>query len=134
MDVILDKQRQENVREIKEDPRRACKLSNKLFNKNNIQNVEKHVIAYIGEKNMIGVDDVRHPEEVEEFGKYSTTVKCISKEAHLMFLYKKDFMVLKQQSTTWSILAQLQDKTQKNVEQYIKKTQKARAFIDNNFK
>lgn len=95
MDVKINQQKEENVKMIKEDPRYACKVGNKLFNKNNIQNIEKHVIAYIGEKNIIGVDDVRFPEEVDEFGKYSTTVKCISKEANLMFLYKKDFMVLK---------------------------------------
>ena len=102
--IKSEQQKEENIRQIKEDPRRACKLSNKLFNKNIIKNVDKHVIAYVGKGNIIGIDDVRKPEEPDEFDTYKTSVKCITKEAELMFLYKKDFMVLKQQQTTWNSL------------------------------
>lgn len=123
------KKKTENIQEILEDPQRACKLNNKFFNKNTVNKIDKFTIAYVGESNIIGIEDVRHPEDAEQFGTYKSQVKCISKEASLMYLHKKDFMALKQQATTWDQLLSHQKQTKADLERNIKLGQKAKKKI-----
>ena len=95
----------ENIQNILEDPQRACKLNNKFFTKNIQEHKDKHTIAYVGAGNLIGVSDVVKDEEENPY--YTSTVKCISKEAVLMYLVKEDFMRLQQQTIAWNFLKTL---------------------------
>lgn len=88
----------ENIEAILENPQRACKLNNKFFAKNSVKQIDKHTLGFIGPGNLIGEEDVIGSAE------YTTTVKCISQEAELIYINKDDFERLKQQTTTWNLL------------------------------
>lgn len=97
----------ENIAEILEDPRRACKLNNENFTKNKVKKNDKYIISYIGESSLIGIEDVIKNEDVDTFTQYTSTVQCISR-AEVMYLSKKDFMALKNQTNVWNFMLELQ--------------------------
>lgn len=75
-------------------------MNNKFFNKNTVKIIEKHTIAYLGPGNLVG-EDVIQDEAHNPLGVYHSNVKCISKEASLLYIMKEDFMKLQQQASTW---------------------------------
>jgi CRP-like cAMP-binding protein len=66
-------------------------LQNKFFAKNSVKQIDKHTLGYIGPGNLIGEEDVIN----DKTNEYTTTVKCISQEAELIFIHKDDFDRLK---------------------------------------
>jgi CRP-like cAMP-binding protein len=75
-----------------------------------VKQVDRHTLGYIGPGNLIGEEDVIGSAE------YTTTVKCISQDAELIYILKDDFDRLKQQTTTWnSLLTLLNDKMMKQM-------------------
>jgi CRP-like cAMP-binding protein len=72
-----------------ENPQKACKLQNKFFSKNSVKKIEKHTLAYVGPGNMVGEEDIiAYPLNTNS---YSTTVKCISQDANLVYMLRDDF-------------------------------------------
>lgn len=49
-----------------------------------------------------------------------------------MFLYKKDFMALKNQTNVWNYMLKMQEKNQASVNRHIAKTNQARKYISDN--
>jgi CRP-like cAMP-binding protein len=92
---VLPSQAKENIQEILDDPKRACKLNNKFFNKNNVKQIDKHIIAIVKKFGIVGMEDVIYPEEVDKFGTYESSVMCMSKDASLWYIMKEHFMRLK---------------------------------------
>lgn len=45
-----------------------------MFKKNIKIQIDKYVISYVGQSSIIGIDDVRTPEDPEQFGIYSYKV------------------------------------------------------------
>jgi CRP-like cAMP-binding protein len=84
----------ENIQEILDNPQRACKSNNKLFNKNIIKKIDKHTIAFAANGNLLGEDDVCNIDQDNEFAIYTSSAKCVSKEALLMVIQRDDFMKL----------------------------------------
>ena len=60
----------ENIQEILENPQKACKLNNKFNKKNNVRTIDNHTVAYVGDKNMLGVNDVIASETENPTGKF----------------------------------------------------------------
>lgn len=93
-----------------------------MFKKNIKIQIDRYVISYVGQSSIIGIDDVRTPEDPDQFSTYSYKVQCITKEAEVMFLYKKDFMALKNQTNVWNYMLKMQEKNQASVNRHIAKT------------
>jgi hypothetical protein len=94
--------------------------------------MDKYVMGYLGTSSIIGIEDVIKIEDVEEFGQYQHRVQCITKEAEVMYLLKKDFMALKNQQNVWSMMTKMQKRQKDTMQKYKDKTDNARKHISNN--
>ena len=70
----------ENIQEILDNPQRACKSNNKFFSKNIVKKIDRHLLGYASNGNLLGENDVciGDQENQEEEAIYTSSAKCVS--------------------------------------------------------
>ena len=76
--IHKEKEQDNNIQDILDNPQRACKLQNKYFKKNTVKQVDNYFLQYLFKGKMIGEMDVISTNDTNPLGIYTTTVKCIS--------------------------------------------------------
>lgn len=92
----------ENIEDIPNYAKKARKLNNKFFNKNNITLTDKFTVAIKGNNELIGLEDIVNTKDEENKPTYyKCRAKCISEKALIYCMNKEDFMKLKISQQSW---------------------------------
>jgi len=69
---VFEKEKVENIEEIKQNPLQYTKTNNKYFSKNHVKETMVTKLSIVGRGNLVGEDDVICG------GAFSSTLSCIS--------------------------------------------------------